>query len=156
MILYYRLINPVSCTRFCVSNVISYGHTFLDIILQVTYVIRATMVISHSPPDPRNRTYAEHVLRHAGVGNSTGGKDRTQKGERLTLFLTVFNGDWTSKMPTHHCSVFCHCGGMPREQLVELAADLFVEIVLNCKPSVPALNRWLRCAETARWYVWLV
>ena len=80
--------------------------------------------------------------------------------ERKTnLFLAIFNGNWkdtSQKGLVHHCFMGCPCGGLTPAALRQVGADLFVEIVLASKPSVPAVSRWLKCSKSAKWFLTLV
>lgn len=76
-----------------------------------------------------------------------------KRQERVKQFLDIFNGDWRKPHIKHHCSVYCRCGGQPLEKVAEMASSLFLEIILSGKPKIPALNRWLRCAETSTWFM---
>ena len=126
--------------------------------LQTMWHIKTSMQISYDPPDPANGRYAKSILKIAGCCSSEledsdeSREAKARRKERLDLFLAIWNGDWRNPVPTHHCSVYCACGGCGSDKVAELAANLYIEIALSSKPRIPALNRWLRCLDTARWY----
>ena len=154
---------PCICARFCISNVIAFGHTFFDILLHATAYIRLHIQIRHSKPDPSWRRYAEEVMKLAdrkskspdSDGQSEGAQTQKQQ-QRRQLFFQIFNGDWRNHSPEgliHHCHMQCPCKGMSQKDLGELAANLYVENILSARPQIPALSRWLRCADTCCWYL---
>lgn len=91
-------------------------------------------------------------------GQGSGALNGDERGallqRRLNLFLSIFNGNW--KDPTnicHYCGVGCPCGGLKSKDLAELAAGLYVEVLLASRPTVPALSRWMKCAKTSKWFL---
>ena len=79
--------------------------------------------------------------------------------QKIELFLCVFNGSWRKSKPSdlvHYCHLNCRCGGRRGIELGNLAAELYIEVILAGRPSVPALSRWLKCAKTAKWFLPLV
>ena len=78
-----------------------------------------------------------------------------ERMDRIKLFLNIFNSDWKTETLVHHCSAYCPCGGRGRPAVAQLAATLFVEIVYFSRPPIPALNRWLKCSATSRWFLCL-
>lgn len=79
--------------------------------------------------------------------------------QKIDRFLVIFNGCWRDSSPNglvHHCHVGCACGGMRQDELALVASELYIEVMLCGRPSVPALSRWLKCAKTAKWFLPLV
>lgn len=77
--------------------------------------------------------------------------DKTLRDE----FLAVFNGDWQNWSQSglrHYCCLGCPCGGKQGKELGEYAKVLYCKLVLSRKPQIPALNRWLKCRTTSRWF----
>lgn len=152
---------PPIILRFCLSNVIAYGQTFLDLVLHISAYIRNNMKISFEVPDPSWRTYASRVLKMSLSKRLQGAKDKgAQHRQKLTelmdRYLVVFNGDWRDTRPqglTHYCHVQCGCGGLRPEDLAQLASSTFIELAMFSRPPIPALSRWLKCSETAKWYL---
>ena len=144
------------------SNVVAYGQTFLDLVLHTASYIKMNMRASYEPPDPRHQQFAKAVMNLSLAKRLRGGdKDSKARIKLLNLmdrFLLMFNGDWKDWTPqglVHHCSVTCKCRDIGTSDLGECAAALFVELALCSRPPVPALSRWLKCAETAKWYLFL-
>lgn len=142
--------------RFCCANVISFGQTFCELILQATSLIKQKMQVVYVKPDPSWSFFSQRIaelslkeLRKPKDSDDSGSEERRK---RIQLFLDIFNSDWKSPTLRHHCSVYCPCGGLPQAELAELAASLFVEVVFFSRPPIPALNRWLKCSATARWF----
>lgn len=129
--------------RFCCTNVCHFGQTFLDLSVHAAAHIRANMVIDYEAPDPRNAAFARCITNIA----------LPKQTDRVELFLAIFNSDWSRRTLKHHCSLTCKCGGLSPPALAQLAATLWTEIIMCKRPPVPALSRWLRCADTARWFV---
>ena len=71
---------------------------------------------------------------------------------KLDDLLTIFNGDWRSSDLTHHCSLACACGCRNELEVKLAAVRLFSTIIVGCRPPVPALSKWLRCSQAARWF----
>lgn len=132
----------------------------MDLMLQAIALIRSRMVVVHSPPDPQAQHFSSELMRmsllkidDSDVDDTTGTLKRKQQ-ERIALFLNIFNSDWrNTEEIKHHCSVFCPCGGLQPAKLAELAASLFVELILAAKPPIPALSRWNKCWHTAKWFM---
>ena len=148
--------------RFCMSNVVAYGQTFLDLVLHIAAYIKRYMTVSYEPASMTHRRFAESVVKLALGKRLRGGDDKSEwrrkLDERIQTFLNIFNGDWKVWSPgglKHHCSIRCSCGGMKGPELGSYAASLFTELVLCSRPPIPALSRWLKCSETAKWYVLL-
>ena len=80
------------------------------------------------------------------------GKQRLLE-QRTELFLNVFNSNWKRDSLIHCCYMGCPCGGLPGPELASLASELFVEIILSSRPTVPALSRWLKCSKAAKWFL---
>ena len=143
--------------RFCLSNVITYRQTFLDLVNHATIYIKRNIRRVCSPPPTSAVSFARAILDLALAkrlnkedGNSTALAIRVQ------WFLTLFNGDWKDHSKeglVHHCSVRCPCGCLDISQLAEAASQAYVEIVLASRPPVPALSRWLKCSDTGKWFI---
>ena len=140
--------------RFCCANVVSFGQTFCELILQATGLIKQKMQVVYVKPDPSWSFFSQRIaalsLKELREPPKDSGSDERRK--RIQLFLDIFNSDWKSPVLCHHCSVYCPCGGLPQPELAALAASLFVEVVFFSRPPIPALNRWLKCSATARWF----
>ena len=148
--------------RFCASNVVSFGQTFCELILQSSAFIKQNMTVVYEAPDPAWAMYAHDVakltikqLRSDLASHKYDPGDLNHRRQRINLFLSVFNSDWKSPVLRHHCSMTCPCGCLPASDLAALAAELYVEIILGSRPPIPALNRWLKCSSTARWFMLL-
>ena len=140
----------------------------MDLMLQAVAFIRTNMVVVFDAPDPAARKFSHEIMRMTLLQRDDSDEDdktgtlKQKKQDRIALFLNVFNANWkNTKVIKHHCSVFCPCGGLSRDKLADLAASLFVEIVLFGKPPIPALSRWMKCWKTAMWFmnlscIWLV
>ena len=139
------------------SNVVAYGQTFLDLVLHTAAYIRRHMTVCYEPANMKHRRFAESVIKLALGKRLQGTQEwRRKLDKRVEAFLTIFNGDWkdwTSGGLKHHCSVRCSCGGLKGPCLGEYAASLYIELVLSSRPPIPALSRWLKCSETAKWFV---
>lgn len=146
-------INPM----FCLSNVITFGQTFMDLMLSAIAVIKSRLVIVYDPPDPSARKFATEIMNMSLMqwdNTHEPGDLKKRRRDRIALFLNVFNSDWRNNREIkHHCSVFCACGGASRSNLADLAASLFVEVILFGRPPIPALSRWTKCWKTAMWYL---
>lgn len=144
--------------RFCMSNVIAYGQTFLDLVLHVGAYIRQNIRISYDPPNAKRHRFAQSVV-HLALAKQFAKPDSEWKRKflrKINLFLLLFNGNWKNwdrAGLVHHCSITCPCGGLRRQALADKAAECYVEIVLCSRPPIPALSRWLKCSETAKWYL---
>lgn len=154
---------------FCLSNVLSYGSTFYDLVLNSCSIIRSRLRIVHAKPCPENMRFARKIMditlpvrlkklhslyEHQGEGMVDSRKSVLQK--RTEMFLTVFNGNWKDTSVNglvHCCQLGCKCGGLDATSLGNLAADLFAEVVLSSRPTVPALSRWLKCSKSSKWFL---
>ena len=114
------------------------------------------MTVVYEAPDPAWAMYAHDVtqLTIKQLQSDDSG-DLNHRRQRIKLFLSVFNSDWKKPTLRHHCCMSCPCGCLPASDLAALAADLYVEIILSSRPPIPALNRWLKCSSTARWFMLL-
>ena len=146
--------------RFCLSNVISYGQTFLDLVLHCAGYIRTNMKVSYNPPHADWRKFASRVVQISLSKRLQKDSDQSNTRQKLDKlirkFLTLFNGNWKDWSPQglqHHCHVQCECGGLRPHDVAEAAATTFVELVMFSRPPIPALSRWLKCSETAKWYL---
>lgn len=143
------------------SNVIAYGQTFLDLVLHVSAYIKTNMQAVYTPVDPAHQRYARAITEIALTKRLHQGKGRDNEWSRkfrarIEMFLLLFNGNWKDSRSTairHHCSMKCKCGGLSQQNLAEAAATVFIELVLCSRPPIPALPRWLKCSETAKWYL---
>ena len=75
--------------------------------------------------------------------------------DTIGAFLALFNGDWQDWRTGglwHFCKMGCRCGGASRSEFGARGKLLFCKLVLGRKPHVPALNRWLKCRITAKWF----
>ena len=148
-------------SRFCLSNVIAYGQTFLDLVLHCANYIRANMKISYEAPEPSWQQFGRRIIHISLAKRLQGPHDKDNDKRRklralIQRFLNIFNGDWKQWDPSdlcHHCHVRCACGGLRRAELADMAATTFIELVLFSRPPIPALSRWLKCSETAKWYL---
>ena len=130
-----------------------YGQTFLDLMLAAAVVIKSNIRIEYTEARPKDRKFAEAIMRLCHIGqvrDDSSHEHQTKRQERRELFLRIFNGNWRSTTITHHCSMYCPCSGASKEKLGDLAAGLYAEFILSSKPRIPALNRWLRCADTSK------
>ena len=74
----------------------------------------------------------------------------------ITMFLCIFNGNIRDpRRWVHHHTLGCPCGILSLSELRSLAALTYVKVVFRTKPPVPALSRWLRCLDTASWFLLL-
>lgn len=147
--------------RFCLANVVSFGQNFFELILHSAAFIKSNLeIIYGEEPKKSWAVYAHTVLRKT-VKQMRDPKYLEElpadvaaaRQEQLRMFLCLFNGDWRSPVPRHYCSMSCPCGGLPKGELLELAASTYCQVVLCSRPPIPALSRWLKCAATARWYM---
>ena len=78
----------------------------------------------------------------------------------ITLFIVVFSGnlrDWNTATGLKHvCNLSCPCKCATVRDLRLKAALVYKKVILNTRPPVPALTRWLRCNDTAGWFMCLV
>lgn len=144
--------------RFCLSNVISYGQTFLDIVGHTAAYIKKNLRRCYTPPSQKHASFARTILDMALKKRRKGvdGKLNKTLDRQIERFLAIFNGNWSDHTPeglVHHCSVICSCGCSNVDQLIEAATSSFAEIVLASRPPIPALSRWLKCSDTAKWFV---
>ena len=139
--------------RFCISNVLNFGTSFFDLVLQCTELIENSIRVSFEPPSPSNMKFAKDMLQAAMEGRRKLNLHGSEHPEsrQASLFLSIFNGNWKSNVITHHCSYECPCKGS--RSLGKLAGEVFAEVVLGARPTVPALSRWLKCASTAKWFL---
>ncbi|CAJ1340642.1 unnamed protein product, partial [Effrenium voratum] len=107
-------------------------------------------------PLPANLEYAKSVVSLAlpYLESLTAVDDSAHSvlSQKLQWLLVFFNGDWRSDTITHHCSVRCPCGSRSAQEAKQKAATVYVCIVLGSRPPVPALAKWLKCGQTARWF----
>lgn len=140
------------------SNVIAYGQTFLDLVLHTGAYIKQNIQISYDPPNPEHHRFAKSVVRLA-LTKKLAKLDNEWKAKllrKIDRFLLIFNGNWKNWSKSgliHHCSVRCPCGGLNKQILGDMAATSYVEMILCSRPPIPALSRWLKCAETSKWYL---
>ena len=148
--------------RFCCSNVLAYGQTFLDLVLHTSTYIKTHMQVVYSTPDSSWKRHASSIMQRTHLDKSNQAEAATDseltstKAARLDLFLEIFNSNWKhtgTQDLKHHCRVGCPCKCVSRTELADLASSLYVELILFGRPPIPALNRWLRCRETAKWYL---
>lgn len=155
--------------RFCTCNVLGFGSTFFDLVLQCTSYIEKNMQVVYRRPDDVHLRFAKRIMdltlpvrlrKLQDMYDSTESpqwKTRISVLEQRTkLFLTVFNSDWTNSSASslqHCCYLGCPCGGLDRRKLAQLAASLFCEIILASRPTVPALSRWLKCSKSTKWFL---
>ncbi len=149
---------------------LGFGSTFYDVILQCHAYVRSSMRVVYSHPRDCDLAYAKAIMdltlsvrlrKLQDYYQDQGAMlEKSSILEKKTkLFLAIFNGNWkdTSRNGLlHHCFMGCPCGGLTPAALIQVAADLFVEIVLASKPSVPAVSRWLKCSKSAKWFLTLV
>lgn len=136
--------------------------------LHVAAYIKANLQIDYTDPDPAWRKYAETIIAWTHLDRSRrrdvpegdfaqeANASARKHQEQLDLFLCIFNSNWKRTGPgsiKHHCRLGCPCGCLSRDKLAELASSLFCQLILFGKPPIPALNRWLRCRETSKWYL---
>ena len=144
----------MSQCRFCLSNVLSFGTTFFDLVLQCTQIIETGIQVSYEPTSPADLAFSKAMLKIAFSGRRKQDLDDDASMNKQTkLFLQIFNGNWKSRSIVHHCSFQCPCKGT--RDLGKLAGELFAAVALGARPVVPALSRWLKCASTAKWYLLL-
>lgn len=142
----------VSKPRFCMANVISYGQTFLDLVMHSAAYIRQHLHVEYGDVNPSHAAYSARLVKLALKSRLRA--DTGALWKKAEQFLTIFNGDWrdwSTKGLLHVCSMHCRCG-YTGGGLAEQAASIYVELVLSSKPPIPALSRWLRCGETAKWF----
>lgn len=149
--------------RYCISNVISFGSTFLELVLSAAAYIESNIEIVYTEVEPKWKAYSKAIIDLAEPDTngepdseeemSSGTKRRKQRLLRTEMFLSIFNGNWKQKRIYHHCSLVCKCGGLGRRELAKKAATVFIEMVLCGRPPIPALNRWLRCESTCKWFL---
>ena len=153
--------------RFCACNVLGFGSTFFDLVVHCSSYIRSYMQVVYGKPNPQNLQFAKTImdltlpvrlkkLQFQYDDDLEGSKKQSILEKRTQLFLEIFNGDWKDSSPSglkHVCRIGCSCGGLDRSKLADLAANLFVEIVLASRPTVPALSRWLKCSKSAKWFL---
>ena len=85
------------------------------------------------------------------VSENQSGRE-TKLAHMVKWLLVIYNGDWRSPTPIHHCKLGCECKCESPAQLRLKAMTVFVAFVMGSRPAVPALSRWLKCVKTARWY----
>lgn len=149
--------------RFCLANVISFGQTYFDLILHcASYIKSKFQVVCGEQPKKEWGEFSAAIakislkqLRSETYSEGDAGSPSASRLEKIKLFLGIFNGDWRQSEVRHYCSPGCVCNRVTRERLVELAVSAYVEVVLHSRPPIPALNRWLKCSSTARWYLFL-
>lgn len=157
--------------RFCICRVLGYGSTFYDLVMRCADYVRANIRIVYGRRVSSTwLDYAKTIMQISMParsrkmtdfldGQGSGTLNENERGallqRRLNLFLSIFNGNW--KDPNnicHYCGVGCPCGGLKSKDLAELAAGLYVEVLLASRPTVPALSRWMKCAKTSKWFLW--
>ena len=161
----------LSLFRFCTCNVLGFGSTFYDLVLQCSGYIRRNMRVTHCLPDLNDLKFAKRVmdltlpvrlrkLQDMYDSENLQWKVRVSTlQQRTELFLAVFNSNWkrTSEADLVHCCFMgCPCGCKSRAEVADLAANLFTEIILASRPVVPALSRWLKCSKSTKWFLQFV
>ena len=75
----------------------------------------------------------------------------------ITLFIGNSNGnlrDWNTATGLKHvCNLSCPCKCATVRDLRLKAALVSKKVILNTRPPVPALTRWLCCNDTAGWFM---
>lgn len=156
--------------RLCTCNVLGFGSTFYDVVLHCHAYVKSNLRVVYSHPRGSDLAYAQAIMDltlsvrlrklRDYYEDDVSMLEKCSTLERKTkLFLAIFNGNWkdtSQKGLVHHCFMGCPCGGLTPAALRQVAADLFVEIVLASKPSVPAVSRWLKCSKAAKWFLTLV
>ena len=111
-------------------------------------------------PKPADRTYAEGIVNLSlpffHMLEDVHEDDKSSKAslkQRLDWLLTMFNGDWTSSTIIHYCSVRCACGCKNPREVRMKATAVFVGMVLGSRPPVPAVSKWGKVGQTARWFL---
>ena len=120
--------------------------------MQVVYSI----LTPHGSGMPVQLCRRTHLDKSNQAEAATDSELTSTKAARLDLFLEIFNSNWKHtgiQDLKHHCRVGCPCKCVSRTELADLASSLYVELILFGRPPIPALNRWLRCRETAKWYL---
>ena len=105
--------------------------------------------------DPRNVDYATSVVELAlpylkTLDDLEGKPGITAK--RLQWLKLIFNGDWRSERVVHHCHLGCPCGSRNGYEVKLKATAIYTSFILGTRPPVPALSKWLKCGQTARWF----
>lgn len=156
-------------TRFCTCRVLSYGSTFYDLVARCADFVRSNIKVIYQQKPHHGVEYNAriidltmssrvHKMTNFLDGQGDGGLEQQERKsllqKRLELFLCIFNGDWNDTVNIcHYCNIGCACGGLPQRQIADLAASLYVEVILAGRPTVPALSRWLKCSKTAKWFL---
>ena len=132
------------------------------VILQLQYHIANAKMHLNARPLQQWLEYAKLVLNTSleeeRVADDGGAASSCESESDKTLreeFLAVFNGnwkDWSQSGLRHYCWLGCPCGGKQGKELGEYAKVLYCKLVLSRKPQIPALNRWLKCRTTSRWF----
>ena len=71
--------------------------------------------------------------------------------------LRVCPGRWSDPNDFRHvCSYEADCGCTSRSDSVKLVCDLIEECCLQCRPSIPAVNRWNKLYGPLAWWTFAV
>ena len=77
--------------------------------------------------------------------------------ELLQTFMVIFNGNIRDRRLAvalrHHCHLGCPCKCNTLQDLKKLASRTYLAVVMKTRPPIPALSRWLRCFDTACWFL---
>jgi hypothetical protein len=74
-----------------------------------------------------------------------------RKGIAREQLLDACPGDWSAHLIVHYCSAACRCTS--RDDAVKLVVKLLLDAGLDCKPPIPAVNRWNKVYPSMSWWM---